>query len=239
VSVYVLVHGAWHSGLAWSRLAPALGARGHRVYAPDLTGHGEKRHLSSPEVTLSTHVDDVVRLLTAEDLDDVVLVGHSYAGMVISGVVERVPERIARLVFLDAMVPADGKSALDVVPATRLLIDQAAATENPWRIPPLPAGETGWFGVRDPGDLAWLRTFVDDEPIGCFTERLAMREPRARRIPRTYIECTADKPAGTARTLPPLQPNGSPTVVLSLDAGHDCMITAPDQLAVLLVQASA
>lgn len=162
MSTYLLVHGAWHSGRAWDRVVPLLTAAGHRVFAPSLTGYGDKARLLGPEVGLDTHVDDVVGLITDEDLTDVVLVGHSYAGLVVSGVVNRVPDRIAQLVYLDAMVPVDGEAATDIMPVTQVLIDLAARSDTPWRIPPLPElpPPGGLFGVTDPDDVAWLRTMV-------------------------------------------------------------------------------
>src|SRR5882757_3615170 len=111
MSTFLLVHGAWHSGRCWERVAPLLEAAGHRVSAPSLTGFGDRAHLLGPEVGLDTHVDDVVRTILDEDLTDVVLVGHSYAGLVVSSAANRVPDRIGRLVYLDAMVPLDGESA--------------------------------------------------------------------------------------------------------------------------------
>src|SRR5882757_8423134 len=105
MSTFLLVHGAWHSGRAWERVAPLLESAGHRVLAPSLTGYGDKAHLLGPEVGLDTHVEDVVTLIEDEDLTDVVLVGHSYAGLVISSAANQVPDRIAHLVYLDAMVP--------------------------------------------------------------------------------------------------------------------------------------
>ncbi|MCZ9336966.1 alpha/beta fold hydrolase, partial [Streptomyces sp. TRM76130] len=108
---------------------PLLASAGHRALAPSLTGYGDKTHLIGPEVGLDTHVDDVVGLLVEEDLTDVLLVGHSYAGLVVSAVAHRVPERVAHLVYLDAMVPLDGESAADVMPVTRHLIDRALESE--------------------------------------------------------------------------------------------------------------
>lgn len=138
MSTYLLVHGAWHSGECWERVVPLLASAGHRVSAPSLTGYGDKSHLLGPEVGLDTHVDDVVDLIVEEDLTEVVLVGHSYAGLVISSVANRVPDRIARLVYLDAMVPEDGESAADVLPVTQSLIDLAVRSDSGWRVPPLP-----------------------------------------------------------------------------------------------------
>src|SRR5580700_6619085 len=115
-ATFVLVHGAWHGGWCFARVAEILRAQGHRVFTPTLTGLGERVHLASTEITLSTHVTDIVNVVRYEDLHDVVLLGHSYGGMVISGVVEVVPERVGALVYLDAFVPENGESLLDLVP---------------------------------------------------------------------------------------------------------------------------
>ena len=113
MATFVLVHGAWHGGWCWRFVRPLLG--GHDVYAPSLTGLGERKHLARADVDLDTHIADVVSLLEMEDLCDVVLVGHSYGGMVITGAADRAPERIGRLVYLDAFVPENGKCTLDYV----------------------------------------------------------------------------------------------------------------------------
>ncbi|MEU3985324.1 alpha/beta hydrolase [Streptomyces sp. NPDC026672] len=237
---FVLVHGAWHSGRVWDRVVPLLARGGHRVFAPSLTGHGEKEHLLGPDVGLDTHVTDVVDLLVEEDLTDVVLVGHSYAGMVVSAVAARLPDRIAHLVHVDAMVPADGETALDVMPLTRHLINGAAASDTPWRIPPMTEGpaSTGLFGVTDPADAAWLRTLLSDESVRCFLQPVRLDDPAMDAIPRTHIHCVGGTPAGvTRRPVPPLQPNGTPSRVWELRSGHDCMVTEPDELTELLLRA--
>jgi pimeloyl-ACP methyl ester carboxylesterase len=221
MSTFLLVHGAWHSGRCWDRVVPRLESAGHRVLAPSLTGYGDKAHLLSPEVGLGTHIDDIVRLL--EDEHDVVLVGHSYAGMVISGVADRTPERIAHLVFLDAMVPEDGETAADVIPVTKQLIDSAV---DGWRVPPM-----GLFGVTDPDDVAWLRSMLSDQPVRCLTEPVRLDNPAAKAIPRTHIHCVTGRPDGITRR--PV-PAGEP--VRELPTGHDCMITMPAELTELLLE---
>ena len=241
MSTYLLVHGAWHDGRAWNRLAPLLEAAGHRVLHPSLTGYGDKAHLLGPEVGLDTHVEDIVRLIKDEDLTDVVLVGHSYAGLVITSVANDVPERIAHLVYLDAMVPEHGESAVDVQPITQQLIDLAAASDTPWRIPPLPElpPPFGLFGVTDPSDVAWLRATLSDHPVRCLQQPARLDNPAARRIPRTHIHCVGPAPEGiTRRPVPATQPNGSPSRVHELPTGHDCMITMPKELGELLLNLS-
>jgi pimeloyl-ACP methyl ester carboxylesterase len=244
---YLLVHGAWHTGDCWERVVPLLTSAGHRAFAPSLTGHGDKAHLLSPEVGLDTHVEDVVGLILAEDLTDVVLVGHSYAGLVITSVANRVPDRIAHLVYLDAMVPLDGESALDVMPMVRTMIDQAtkaadeAGTDTAWRIPPLPEfpPPIGLFGVTDPADAAWLRALLSDESARCLQQPVHLDDPATERIPRTHIHCVGNEPRGiTRRPVPAVQPNGTPSQVWELPTGHDCMITMPDELADLLLKLS-
>ena len=225
---YVLVHGAWHSSQSWARVVPLLGASGRRVVTPTLTGYGETRHLLSPDTGLGTHTADVVRLLVEEDLRDVVLVGHSYAGMVISAVANEVPERIARLVYLDAMVPVDGESALDAMPAVRGMIG------DDWRMPPPPA-PFGLFGITDPADIAWLNTMVSDQARLCLEEAVAMDNPALDAIPRTHIHCTVKPVDIELRPVPAVQPNGEPADVRELAAGHDCMITVPGELAAMLL----
>ena len=236
---YLLVHGAWHSGQAWARVVPLLGMAGHRVLAPSLTGYGERAHLLSPEVGLDTHVDDIVRLIVEEDLHEVILVGHSYAGLVISGAANQVPDRIAQLVYLDAMVPEDGETAVDAQPVSQIMIDQAAQSGHGWRIPPLPQlpPPAGLFGVTDPADLAWLRTMLSDQPVRCLQQPVRMDDPALDAIPRTHIHCTVGKPEGIVhRPVPAIQPNGTPAQVWELPTGHDCMITMPDELASLLLK---
>ncbi|GAB2921733.1 alpha/beta fold hydrolase [Streptomyces mayteni] len=239
MSTYLLVHGAWHGGWCWERVVPRLAAAGHRVVAPSLTGHGELAHLLGREVGLDTHVEDVVRLVTEQDLTEVILVGHSYAGMVVSGAADRVPGRIAELVHLDAMVPQDGESAVDVMPMTRAVIDRALTSEADWRVPPLPElpPPTGLFGVTDPVDVAWLRARLSDQSVRCLTQPVRLVDPAADAIPRTYIHCVVGQPAGfVRRPVPAVQPNGEPARVWELAAGHDCMITAPAELAELLLR---
>ncbi|MER8161929.1 alpha/beta hydrolase [Streptomyces sp. NPDC094472] len=239
MSTYVLVHGAWHSGECWERVVPLLAAAGHRVVAPTLTGYGDTAHLLSPEVGLETHVDDIVGLITEEDLTDVVLVGHSYAGLVISSTANQLPDRIAQLVYLDAMVPEDGETAADVMPFTQAMIDQALASESGWRIPPLVGMDpsSGLFGVTDPADVAWLRSMMSDQSVRCLQQPVRLDNPAVNAIPRTHIHCVAHVPEGvTRRPVPAIQPNGSPAQVWELETGHDCMITMPAELTELLLK---
>lgn len=231
MTTYVLVHGAWHAAQVWDRVAPLLTAAGHRVVAPDLTGHGAKAHLLTPEVGLETHASDVVEAIRGQD-EEVVLVGHSYAGLVISSAANQVPDRVAELVYLDAMVPEDGETAVDVMPVTAVLIEQAAVTAAPWRIPPMPEHPApyGLFGVTDPDDVAWVRSMLGDESLRCYQQPVRMDDPALAAVPRTHIHCVGHAPAGVERR--PVTGGR----VWELDSGHDCMVTVPDALAELLLR---
>ncbi|MGO4757442.1 alpha/beta fold hydrolase, partial [Streptomyces sp. 2MCAF27] len=218
---------------------PLLTSAGHRVVAPTLTGYGDKAHLLGPEVGLDTHVEDVVGLITEEDLSEVILVGHSYAGLVISSAANQIPDRIAHLVYLDAMVPEDGETAVDVMPVAQAQIDHALQSDSGWRVPPLPEfpPPMGLFGVTDPADVAWLRTMLSDLPVRCLQQPVRLDNPAVNTIPRTHIHCVVGKPEGiTRRPVPPIQPNGAPAQVWELATGHDCMITTPVELADLLLK---
>ncbi|WP_033294542.1 alpha/beta hydrolase [Amycolatopsis jejuensis] len=238
MSTYLLVHGAWHTGQCWERVVPLLASAGHRVESPTLTGYGDKAHLLSPEVGIDTHVDDVVRLIAGADLSEVILVGHSYAGLVISAVANRIPDRIAHLVYLDAMVPADGENAVDVMPVSQMLVDTALKSESGWRVPPLPEmpPPIGLFGVTDPADAAWLRGMLSDQPLRCLQDRVTLDNPAMNEIPRTHIHCTVKPDGFDRRPVPATQPNGSPAQVWELPTGHDCMVTMPRELAELLLK---
>lgn len=239
MTTFLLVHGAWHSGQCWERVVPLLESAGHRVLAPSLTGYGDKAHLLSPDVGLDTHVNDIVTLINEEDLTEVVLVGHSYAGLVISSAANEVPNRIAHLVYLDAMVPEDGETAVDAQPLTQSLIDLAAQSDSGWRVPPLPEQPPpfGLFGVTNPADVDWLRGMLSDQPVRCLQQPVRLDNPAVNAIPRTHIHCVGVQPEGIIRRpVPAIQPNGSPAQVWELPTSHDCMITMPVELSDLLLK---
>ena len=225
---YVLVHGAWHGGWCWQRLAPLLREQGHEVYAPTLTGLGERAHLLAPEIDLTTHIDDVVGVLQYEDLSNVVLVGHSYGGMVLSGVLERTPERIAQAIYLDAFLPNDGESIRDLGAPD---LDEIAATYGDgWRMPP-PSGAAG-FGVTDPDDIAWIDARLGDQPYATFTQPVELARSDDDGIARSFIltsEFLFPDHAARARE------RGFEVREL-MAAGHDSMVTMPDELAALLLE---
>lgn len=232
MATFVLVHGAWHGGWCWWRVRAGLEAAGHTVHTPTLTGLGERAHLARPDIDLATHVQDVLGVLECEDLREVLLVGHSYGGMVITGVAERVPGRLAHLVYLDAFVPADGQSAFDLVPPFRALLRaQAQAQGDGWRIPP-PAPDGPVLEVTKPGDIAWLRERLVSQPLLTMEQPVRLGNPLAAALPRTYVWC-AGKALGadTAARLRTAPGWGYREFV----SGHDAMITEPGALTQVLL----
>lgn len=193
-AAFVLVHGAWGGSWMWSRLARVLREAGRDVHAPSLTGVGERAHLAAPEIDLSTHVLDVLNALRYEALSDVVLVGHSYGGMVVSGVADQVPERIRALVYLDAFVPRNGQAVADLLgPEARA----ALLESGDWRIPPRTPQRQG---MTDADEIAWLAERRGFQPRKTFTEPLALAGRY--RGPRAYVFCSGYAPtsfAGFAR----------------------------------------
>jgi len=219
-SAFVLVHGAWHGGWCWRRTSDRLAARGHRVFAPTLTGVCERSHLDSPSINLSTHISDVVNEIRWKDLDDVVLVGHSYGGMVITGVAERIASKIASIVYLDAFVPADGQSIDDLGGK----VDAGPFTE------PLPAE---LFATQE-ADRAWVGRMMTRQSTACFTEKLKVTGAYLKIPRKTYIR--AKNCPAFAATLDRVRSDASWKTCV-VDCGHDVMIDAPEELTSILLDA--
>jgi pimeloyl-ACP methyl ester carboxylesterase len=230
MTTYVLVHGAWHGGWCWSRVARALKESGAEVYTPTLTGLGERAHLASREVGLETHVADVLGVLEAEDLSGVVLAGHSYAGMVVTAVADRASARIARLVYLDAVVPRHGQCLYDRAPAqVKAHFEEHARTGGEgWRVP-VTAASAQFLGLTREDDLRWVMPRLTPHPIRTFREAVQLRSDPAA-VPRRYINCIGDKPPGQPRTV---QAEGIADY-RELRTGHDAMVTAAQDVAALL-----
>jgi pimeloyl-ACP methyl ester carboxylesterase len=176
-ATYVLVHGGWHGGWCWKRVTPYLRDSGHTVYTPTLTGLGERSHLASPEINLSTHIQDILNVLIYEDLTDVVLVGHSYSGMVIAGVADRAPERVTRLVYLDAFVPEDGQSLRDILrPPHGEGVNLESLLVDGWRLP-YPFLERP-FGITSEVDKQWVLDKITPQPANTLLEPSPFYERR-------------------------------------------------------------
>src|SRR5262245_41164657 len=180
---FVLVHGAWHGGWAWRRVADRLQACGHIVFTPTLTGLGERAHLLNPRIDASLHVADVLNVIRYERLDDFVLVGHSYGGCVISGIAEAMPDAIRSIIFLDAFIPDNGDSTLDLVqPAVQEVIRAVLALGETT----VPVRDAAAFKVNEK-DRAWVDALATPQPIGTMTEKLALTGARDRVTAKAYI----------------------------------------------------
>jgi pimeloyl-ACP methyl ester carboxylesterase len=238
----VLVHGAWHGGWCWARLRPLLEAAGFRVFTPTLTGLGERAHLRSPVPTLRTHVDDIVGLITAEELQEVVLVGHSYAGMIVTGVADRLRERIRHLVYLDAAVPGDGDSFASHIPGMsaeavdrRISAFKAMASDGAWLPPPSP----DVVGVADPEDAAWLARRLGPHPLSTWLEPLRLANGGHAGIPKTYVLAT--KPMTSVMGYPlhaDIAGRGGEWSLRKIECGHDMMVVEAGRTAELIVEAA-
>jgi pimeloyl-ACP methyl ester carboxylesterase len=220
---FVVSHGAWSSGWAWKKMHPLMTARGHRLVTPSYTGLGERAHLASPQVDLETHITDVVNVLVYEDLRDVVLVGHSYGGMVATGVADRARDRITRLIYLDAFVPGDGQSLFDLTGSGE---QSRAAAVDGWRVPPNPSPPDT---PRE--DLDWIAARRLHQPIGTLEQPVALTQGPLT-LPRHYILCT--KSDAFRRYADEARASGWP--VYEIDASHNPHITIPEELAALLEQ---
>jgi pimeloyl-ACP methyl ester carboxylesterase len=199
MTTFLLIHGGWHGGWCWKKVTAHLRAAGHEVFTPTLTGLGERAHLATPQIGLETHLQDVLGVLEHEDLREVVLVGHSYGGMVIAGVAARAPERLRHLAYLDAFVPEVGQSLWDLLtdPAARERFEGLARTEGDgWRIPlPWEPALRNW-GVADEADLRWMIPRMSPHPIKTLRDLLPSVQTTGN-LPRTYIHCLY-KPVGDA-----------------------------------------
>jgi pimeloyl-ACP methyl ester carboxylesterase len=228
MATVLLIHGGWHGGWCWRWVAPRLRAAGHEVVTPTLTGLGDRAHLVGAlgdSIDLDTHVRDVVELLGYDDLDRVVAVGHSYGGMVLTGVADRAPARLAHLVYLDAFLPADGQALFDLLrPERREALTEAARQHGGGRLvpPPPPA----MLGVTDEERAAWLAVRLTPQPLRTFTQPLRLTVPAPASPPRSYVHCTegamalsfapsssacAENPAGARASSPPATTPWSPS----------------------------
>jgi pimeloyl-ACP methyl ester carboxylesterase len=230
---YVLVHGAWHGGWCWQMVAARLRRDGHRVTAPTLTGLGERAHHLSGAITLATFIDDICGHVSYEDLNDIVLVGHSFGGAVVSGVADRFAgtRRIARLIYLDAMLLESGQCPFDTLPPDIVAARKQAAQDQGQGIA-LPAPALEAFGIRDEAHRIWIGDRLTPHPLASFTTPLTLRHPLAAGLPVTYVTCTDPiyAPLATSRALAVRL--GWPRRQMA--TGHDAMVIDPDGTADLL-----
>lgn len=232
---YVLVHGAWHGGWCWRDVAALLHGRGHRVTTPTLTGLGERRHLLSASITLETFVADIINHVEAEELQDVILVGHSHAGAVITGVADRMPSRIRHLVYLDAAVIESGRNAFSLLaPDTAAARRQRVAEQGGGIFMPVP--NVAAFAIPEDHPRAdWVRRRLTPHPVGSYESPLSLAHPIGNGRPCTYIACTAPlyEPMESSRAWVKRQTGWA---WLDFASGHDAMVLAPNELAAVLAE---
>lgn len=233
MATFVLVHGAWHGSWCWKRVRKALQAEGHDVFTPTLTGVGERSHLTSPQVTLETHIADVVNLVRWEELTDIVLCGHSYGGCVITGAADRLADRVRALVYLDAFILEDGQSLHDLLPAEarEAQVTSARETGNGWQVQPISAE---FFRVNA-ADRAWVDRQCTPQSLATFQHRVRLTNPIA------ADKCTHVLATGYEHSpFPPFHAlakrKGWRT--LTIDCGHDVMLDKPTELVALLRDAA-
>ena len=224
----LVAHGAWSAGWAWKKMHPLLSAAGIRLITPTYTGLGERVHLATPEVNLQTHVQDLVNVLKFDDPGRVVLVGHSYGGMVATQLADRIPEAFTQLVYLDAFVPQDGQSLLDLQgPDAALAFRERVKAGDGWRAPPNPSPAD-----TSAADVAWINERRVAHPAKCFETRVQLIRGDTR-IPRTYIRCMRTYGSETfAPFAARAKREGWP--YHEMDASHSPHVTAPEALAALL-----
>jgi pimeloyl-ACP methyl ester carboxylesterase len=240
---FVLVHGAWHGAWCWRRVIDQLQGLGHRVHAVTLTGLGERAHLLSPTITLETHIEDVRQLIETEELNDVVLVVHSYAGMIGTAIADRIGERLKHLVYVDAVIPKPGESWSSTQASATQQQRLAAAEASPnFSFPP---PDPVVFGLHD-AEHAWVQRRQTPHPGNTYRTPLAFDVQRVCAIPRTFIDCTTP-------TLATIEPSrlrvkdlafweGAWRVgsrVVEMNTGHDPMISEPVALTRILLDSAA
>jgi pimeloyl-ACP methyl ester carboxylesterase len=233
MATFVLVHGGGHGGWCYTRLAARLRALGHEVHCPTLTGLGERRHLLRAGIDLDTHIEDVVSLLFHEDLRDVYLAGHSYGGMVITGVADRALDRVKHLVFLDAAHPRDGESLFEIARGQMSMASQFMVEVDGVECFYLPDEMAGpAYGVINPDDFAWMKPRLAPHPWASITQPLRLEhEDKVMALPRTSINCT---PTLGVRPKQYLHRTLEADHLYEIDTGHDLMITEPEAVAGML-----
>jgi len=226
MALFVVAHGAWSAGWAWKKMHPLLRERGHRLVTPTYTGLGERSHLASPAIDLDTHITDIANVLEWDDLADVHLVGHSYGGMVATGVADRRRPRIAKLIYIDAFAPRDGDSVFDLLPeATRAQRASGAAATGfipPGAMPP----------DTSPEDVAWCTPRRVPHPVKTFEQKIALKEDFTGK--RYYISCPKYSPDDRFRRFYERAQRENWAGTYQLDSSHNPHITVPLVLADIL-----
>ena len=234
MTTIVLAHGAWSAAWAWKKMRPLLRAAGHEFFAPTYTGLGERDHLARPDIDLSTHIQDVLSVLEFEDLQDVTLLGHSYGGMVATGVADKAASRIARVVYIDAFAPKDGQSLFDLAGPKAEANMRAGAQKDGdgWKLPlnPMPPDTA-------PEDAAWAVPRRRPQPIKTFEQKISLQSQYA--PPRHYIYAKKNGPGDVFRQFGDRAKSEAGWKYFEIDASHNPHITCPDVLMALLTEIMA
>ena len=241
MSRFVLVHGAWQTASTWDLVVAKLLEAGHAVVTPRLTGLENDEAALSPAITLRTHIEDVIEVLTRENLDHVILVGHSYAGMIITGVAEQVPHLLDRLVYVDAFIPDHGQSVLDLlpVPVVEMFRQAADGGGDGWR---LRAGEAqlDMWGLKPGAQRDFVRARLSDFSLRCFEEAITLPTNAAARVHRTFVACTSEEyPARPIFQRFSDRARSEGWTYDELPTGHDCHVELPDTFVSKLLALSA
>ena len=231
IATFVVVHGGFGGAWEWTPVARRLRRRGHEVFSPTLTGMGERAHLAAPDVGVHTHVDDVVAVLEMEDLCDVVLCAHSYGGIPVTGAADRVPKRIGMLIYVDALVPRDGQSALDLLPDW--FTDEAQATADARGRVPMPRVLEPPAGWIDESERNRYVRRLRPQPLGSFTEPVRL-SGAADDVPTAFIRCTRAAPHGDPIAAMAARARAHGWAYRELDAPHDPQLLDPDNTARIL-----
>ena len=229
---YVLVHGAFHGGWCWRDVAQDLRARGHDVYCPTLTGLGERSHLLAAKPTLETFIEDVAQVIKYEGLSHVILVGHSFAGSVVSGLADRIPDKLRHLVYMDAQVLQSGESPAGGAPREHIeRYEQRAIQTSNGRL--LPPGEPSSFDVTDAKMADWVKARLTPHPFETYFNPLVLKHPIGNGIAATYVACMKPPRPVLAKTQEFARRQKGWTYV-ELPTGHNAMMTMPSELSDLL-----
>ncbi|HLU00865.1 MAG TPA: alpha/beta fold hydrolase [Burkholderiaceae bacterium] len=234
---YVLAHGSWHGGWCWRPVADQLRKAGHQVFTPSFTGMGDRAHLLNESITLDTFIDDLVQLILAEELQDVILVGHSFAGVPISGVADRIPERLAHLVYFDAVVLEDGQHSFSNYPPEEAenRIAAAGRSTGGLAVPvpdPLPPA---WGLSPDMPEYEWIKRRLTAHPARTYTSPIHLQNPLGNGVPKTYIHCRNPE-LGLLESSRQLVRQQAEWHWLDVDAGHEAHITHPNLIANILLE---
>lgn len=226
MATFVVCHGAWSAGWAWKKMRPLMRKRGHELFTPTYTGVGERAHLAKPDIDLDTHIADILGVLECENLNGINLIGHSYGGMVATGVADRARSCIAKLIYLDAFAPDDGDSLMSLLP-DEARAQRQARTPDGWRIPPMPMPPD-----TAEEDVEWCMPRRVPQPAKTFEQKLKlMNGPLT--LPRHYIYCTRIAPGDRfGRFLARARREGWGND--EIDSSHNPHITCPEVLMSLL-----